>query len=189
MEGVEFRDFHSIPGVDDYLSKLKRMPGTDGKGTNEGVYDYRYDADKFCRKVFAQDAVFDEDEHVFWIDGDCIAHQPIPEDFLKSLVILPLCYMGRRGELSYTETGFIGFNTKHEEFPKFREKYLSYFTTGKIFTQLKGWHDCIAFDYARQGINGRNLTPQGIGVGNVMIDSPLAPYMSHFKGARKFKTG
>jgi len=184
MEGVEFRDFSSIPGVVDFLGKLERMPGADGKGPNG--YDYRYDANKFCRKVFVQDHVFDEDEFVFWIDADCIALQPIPEKFLQSLVIRPFAYLGRKGEQAYTETGFLGFNTKHEDFLRFRERYLSYFTTGKIFTQLKGWHDCIAFDYARDGIKGNNLTPEGVGMGNVMGLTQLGKYLVHLKGNRKF---
>jgi hypothetical protein len=94
--------------------------------------------------------------------------------------------MGRKGQMAYTETGWLGFNTKHEKFPEFRSKYLSYFTSGKIFSQLKGWHDCIAFDYARQGIEGRNLTPDGHGVGDVMGTSKLAKYMIHLKGSRKY---
>lgn len=184
IEGIDLRSFFDIPGATEYLEKLKRMPGTDGLGPNG--YDYRYDASKFCRKVFAQDAVFD-DPFVFWIDADCVALQAMPEKFLEALVSdVPFCYLGRKGELSYTETGFIGFNTKHERFPEFRAKYLSYFTSGKIFSQLKGWHDCIAFDYAKQGIHGRNLTPDGSGVGNVIGESKIGKYLVHLKGARKF---
>lgn len=183
IEGIDLRDFNQIPGVTEYLERLKRHPGGDGMSPNG--YDYRYDANKFCRKVFAQDAVFDEDQYVFWIDADCIALQPMPEKFLRSLLDeVALCFLGRKA--SYTETGFIGFDTKHERFPEFRSRYLSYFTSGKIFSQLKGWHDCIAFDYAREGIPGRNLTPEGYGVGNVMGESKLGLYLNHLKGARKF---
>jgi hypothetical protein len=184
FEGVEVRDFYSIPGVRSYLERIARHPGADGTGPNG--YDYRYDASKFCRKVFAQEAVFDEDQYVYWFDADCIVLQAIPEGFLKELVIRPLAYLGRKGEQAYTETGWLGFNTKHEEFQAFRQKYLSYFTSGRIFSQLKGWHDCIAFDYARQGINGNNLTPNAHGVQQVVGDSKLAKYLVHLKGNRKF---
>lgn len=180
---VEFRDFYSIKGVREYLERLKRHPGADG--INAGRYDFRYDASKFCRKVFAQDAVFDEDEHVFWFDADCIVKKMLPQELLTSLVAnAPLAYLGRKR--SYTETGWLGFNTSHAEFPRFRKNYLSYFTTGKIFSQLVGWHDCIAFDHARQGISGRNLTPNGRGCDNVIQDSPLGQYVAHLKGPRKF---
>ncbi len=184
IEGIELRDFYSIPGVTEYLERLKRHPGTNGGGAYND-YDYRYDALKFCRKVFAQDAVFDEDQYVFWIDADCVAIEKMTEDFMRSLLMdVPFCYLGRKA--SYTETGFIGFDTKHEKFPEFRSKYLSYFTSGKILGQLKGWHDCIAFDYAREGIQGRNLTPDGLGVGNVIGGSRMGKYLVHLKGPRKF---
>lgn len=183
-ENVEHREFFSLPGVKDYLEKLKRVAGADGQGPNG--YDYRYDAVKFCRKVFAQEAVFDEDQYVFWFDADTVALQRMPEDFLKSLVSHPFAYLGRQGKNTYTETGFLGFNTKHEDFPKFRAKYLDYFLSGKIFTQLVGWHDCIAFDYARQGIKGNNLSPNGSGVGNVLGETVMGKYLVHNKGPRKF---
>jgi hypothetical protein len=183
-ERVEVRDFFSIPGVVNYLERLKKTPGSDGHGPNG--YDYRYDASKFCRKTFAQDAVFDEDQYVLWFDADTIALKEMPEGFLRSLLHDPFCYLGRRGQNAYTETGFLGFNTAHELFPRFREKYLSYFTSGRIFTQLVGWHDCIAFDYARQGIKGNNLSPGGIGVGNVIGMTVMGEYLVHNKGPRKF---
>jgi len=182
---LEVRDFYSIPGVSEYLSKLKKKPGTDGVGPDG--YDYRFDAYKFCRKVFCQDHVFDEDQYVYWFDGDCVVLKSFPEDFLKSLVVLPFAYLGRNGKDAYTETGWLGFNTRHSDFPLFRSRYLSYFTSGRIFSQLKGWHDCIAFDFARQGINGRNLSPDGHGMGNVLPKTVLGAYMVHNKGDRKFK--
>jgi hypothetical protein len=185
-EKIEHRDLFQIPGLKEFLEKIKRHPGTDGRG-RDGRYDYRYNASGFCRKVFAQDSVFDEDRFVFWFDSDCVVKKPIPEDFLESLLGgTALCFLGRSGDQSYTETGFIGFDTKHPDFQKFRSRYLSYFTTGKIFSQLKGWHDCIAFDYARQGIEGKNLTPGGHGVGHVLPDSKMGQYLVHLKGPRKF---
>lgn len=188
-EKVEQRDFYSIPGVNEYLKRLERQPRADGNSANE--YDYRYDAVKFCRKVFAQDAVFDESDLVFWFDADCVIHSDIPESFLRGLMDgVAVAFMGRgkiNDPFSYTETGWVGFNTKHEDFKKFRENYLPYFTTGRIFSQLKGWHDCIAFDHARNGVKGRNLSPNASGIGAVIQSTPLAKYMTHNKGNRKFK--
>lgn len=184
VPNVELRDFWSIPGAKLYLEKIKRVHGYDGTGT--GQYDFRYNCNVFCRKVFAQEAVFDEDDLVFWIDADSVVKKPIPATFLEDLMAgVPLAYMGRR--LTYTETGFVGFNTKHEDFAKFRAAYLSWFTSGKVFQQLKGWHDCIAFDLARQGIKGKNLSPRGEGYGHVLPHTVLEPYLTHLKGNRKFE--
>jgi hypothetical protein len=182
---VEFRDFFSIPEASRYLERIKRVAGSDGYGADG--YDFRYNASAFCRKVFAQDAVFGEDEHVFWIDADCEILKPIPEDFLKGLLEgVPFCYFGRK---NYTETGFVGFNTSHKDFPAFRSKYLSYFTSGRIFSQLEGWHDCIAFDYARKGITGNNLSPAGAEMGHVLLQSALAEYLDHMKGPKRKELG
>ena len=187
VEGVESRDFFSIPGVKEYLERLKRVPGSDGFCPE---YDYQFDAAKFCRKVFAQDASFDLEEEVFWFDADCVVLKPIPEDFLRELVSgVPFCYLGRQGKGAYTETGFLGFNTKHPDFQSFRSKYLSHFTSGKIFSQMKGWHDCIAFDFAREGLKGRNLSPEGAGMVHVVLQSVLAPYIDHLKGPKRKALG
>lgn len=181
-EKVELRDFASLDKFGPFLDRVKRHPGSDGFGP-DGKYDFRYDAQKFCRKVFVQDAVFDEDEYVFWIDADTIVKKQIPPDFLiNQFKGSHLCFLGRQG--SYTETGFIGFHTLHNDFEGFRSRYLPYFTTGKIFSQLKGWHDCIAFDTARMKL-GNNLTPKGMNYDPVMVMSALAPYLDHLKGNRK----
>jgi len=181
---IEWRDLYSIPGINEFLAKLKDTHGTDGMGSGE--YDYRYNANAFCRKVFAQDHVFDEDETVIWFDSDCLIKEPFPKDFFDEVLKdVPFAYLGR-GK-AYTETGWLGFKTDHPRFAEFRSKYLSYFTSGEIFTQLVGWHDCIAFDHARQGIKGNNLTPAAGGLNHVLGSSVLAPYMDHKKGNRKYR--
>ena len=183
---VEFRDWFSIEGASVYLEKVKRVYGANGRQMNG--YDFRFDASKFCRKVFAQEAVFDEDELVFWFDADCVFKQPIPEELLRDMMNgVALAYMGRRGNQAYTETGFLGFNTKHEDFKAFRERYLPYVTSGRIFSQLKGWHDCIAFDQARQGLKAKNLSPDGWSFGQTVHLTVLEPYLVHLKGNLKYE--
>lgn len=182
-EKIEYRDLYSIPLIKQFLDKIS-TPEFEGILNNQ--YDYRYNAHKFCRKVFAQDAVFDEDSAVFWLDADSVTLEDVPEEFLEVLIAgVPFTYYGR--SKTYTETGFIGFNTVHPNFFGFRQKYLDYFLSGEIFTQLKGWHDCIAFDYARQGIIGRNLSPNGHGMEHVMASGPTAEYWTHLKGPRRKK--
>jgi hypothetical protein len=102
---------------------------------------------------------------------------------------VPFCYFGRQGKGAYTETGFVGFNTAHEKFKDFRSKYLNCFTSGRIFQQKLGWHDCIAFDLARQGINGNNLSPAGAGMSHVMLNSVITPYVDHCKGPKRKALG
>jgi hypothetical protein len=183
IEGIDLRDFFQIKYWERWITQVQRHPGSDGQSPNG--YDFRYDAQKFLRKVFVQDAVFDEDEYVFWFDADSFCKKPIAEKFLSGLFDgTALAYLGRKS--TYTETGFLGFHTKHPDFQKFRTAYLDQVLGGRIFSQLKGWHDCIAFDIARQGISGRNLSPDGQNYDAVMEQSKLHPYMTHLKGNRKF---
>lgn len=179
---IEWRDLYSIPGINEFLERLKNVEGANG--FVEGSFDFRFNANVFCRKVFVQDHVFDEDEIVIWFDSDCVFNKEFPAGFFEDLLKdVPFAYMGRAK--TYSETGFVGFNTSHKDFQTFREKYLSYYTTGKIFTQMVGWHDCIAFDYASQGLKGNNLSPKGTGYDHVLKDTVLSPYMHHKKGMLK----
>jgi hypothetical protein len=181
---VEVKDFWAIPGIKEYLEKIKRVAGSDGAGGKD--YDYRFDASKFCRKVFAQDQAFDLGTEVFWFDADCVVFRPIPGTLLRSLIQgVPFAYLGRK---SYTETGWLGFNTAHEKFKDFRAKYLNCFLSGRIF-QMPEWHDCYAFDYARQGIKGNDLTPGRKGTEHVLLKSVLAQYMDHTKGPKRKSLG
>jgi hypothetical protein len=182
---VEVKDFWAIPGIKEYLEKIKRVAGSDGTGGQQ-KYDYRFDTSKFCRKVFAQDQAFDLGEQVFWFDADCVVFRPLPGTLLSSLVHnVPFAYLGRK---TYTETGWLGFNTKHEKFKDFRAKYLNCFLSGRIF-QMPEWHDCYAFDYARQGIKGNDLTPGAKGTEHVLLKSVLANYMDHTKGPKRKALG
>ncbi len=169
---IEYRDFFSIPETQ-ILERIGR--------TADMPEDYRFNAYKFSRKVFAQNALFDETDILFWLDADCICLKTIPETFLEGLVKnVPLCYMGRS---NYTETGFIGFNTKHPDFSEFRSRYVTQYTEGLIFKQRE-WHDCIAFDVARGRIKGNDIT-KGAAMGHVLLNSFLAEYLDHLKGKRK----
>jgi hypothetical protein len=185
VPGVEVKDFWAIPGVKEYLEKIKRTPGSDGV-KDFGVYDYRFDTSKFCRKVFAQDQAFDLDKEVFWFDADCVVFKSLPAELLSGLIKgVPFAYLGRQ---SYTETGWLGFNTNHEKFKDFRSRYLNCFLSGRIF-QHPEWHDCYAFDYARQGINGNDLTPKSKGTEHVLLKSVLSQYMDHKKGPKRKSLG
>ena len=184
-ELVEYRNLLELEDLDRFLHRLESV--SDSDGFVNGRYNYNFDARKFCRKVFAQDASFDLDSEVFWLDADTVTHQYIPESFLRTLVEgVPFCYLGRAR--SYTETGFLGFNTQHKCFPAFRANYVTAYTKGRIFSQPRAWHDCIAFDMARGAIQGNDLnkdTPYQ-GLDHCWPHTVLGQYITHNKGpARK----
>lgn len=181
---VEYRSLFEDP-LRKFLNRLENMADTDG--FINGRYNYNFDAKKFCRKVFAQEASFHLDDKIFWLDADTVTLKPIPASFLAGLVeSFPLAYLGRRN--SYTETGFLGFNTRHPDFQRFRDNYVIAYTKGRIFQHPRAWHDCIAFDMAREGIRGNDLnakTPYQ-GLDHCWPHTVLGEYIQHNKGpARK----
>ena len=182
---IEYRDLFGIPGINDFLD---RIDGTDASGKINDKYDYRFDAFKFSRKVFCMEAVFDEDPEVFWLDADTLTKKDIPIDFLRGLVKdYPFCYIGR--DRFRTETGFLGFNTSHKDFPLFRGRYLSTYTSGKFF-DLQAWEDTAVFDYARGRIGGNNLNKTALqGIDHPFPHTILGEYIEHYKGGRKFVLG
>ena len=189
-ENVEYRDFWGIelPGkvkIADYLKEIKKM-GLDGGDP----YDYNKDVYKFCRKVFVQyDFLKNLKERAFWLDADIQIKKPIQIDFLNSLFDgWPICYLGRNG--FYSECSFVGFDMSKKEMVQFLADYTSLFTTG-VITNLKWWHDCAAFDFARQkhsyfGSNLSKFYEPGRGL-HVFPDSVLGEYMTHNKGQRKYR--
>ena len=188
-ENVEYRNFWDIilPGgvkIGDYLERIKEM-GLDGGDP----YNYNHDVYKFCRKVFVQyDHLKREDGKSFWLDADIEILKEVPEDFLNGLFDgWPICYLGRNG--FYSECSFVGFDMSKKEMPQFIADYVSLFTTG-VITNLKWWHDCAAFDFARQkhsyfGSNLSKFYEPGRGL-HVFPDSVLGEYMRHDKGNRKY---
>lgn len=180
-ELVEYRDIREIESLNRFLEKLKSVPDSDG--IINGRYNYNFDAKKFCKKVFVQEASFDLSEKVFWLDSDTVTNFDIPAGFLNGLVeSLPFAYLGR--SKTYTETGFLGFNVQHKDFKTFRENYVTAYTKGRIFTQRKAWHDCIAFDMARGSIKGNDLnkdTPFQ-GLDHCWPHTVLGKYITHNKG-------
>jgi|SRR5689334_10262281 len=181
---IEYRFLYDIEGIRAFLEKLKDVDGADGR--IDGRYDYRFDAYRFCRKVFCMDSVFDEDKEVFWLDADTITNKPIPESFLSGLIKDdPFCYLGRSNFCS--ETGFLGFNTEHPDFTKFRRNYLPTYTSGR-FMNLKTWEDAVVFDHARSGIKGNDLNHSNLqGIDHVWPLTVLGSYMEHLKGGRKLQ--
>lgn len=178
---VQYRPLRELENRKAFFSISELIPGSNG--TAKGDYSYTWDARKFCNKVFAQLAV--EDDYTFWLDADVVCHEPISKDYLLGLVEdTCVTYFGREG--TYPETGFLGFNQTHPDWPKFKAQYEAVYLTGNIFKQ-PGWHDCYALKVALKDIAQRNLSPMGRGYEDVIGSSELSQYLEHRKGQRKYR--
>jgi len=161
----------------------------------DGQYNINLDA-RMARKPFMQAHALEQyGGKVFWLDADSVTHSAVPYMFLDEL--LPddklCCYLGRHtasGERwYYTESGCLGWNSKHPLCERFMRAYKDYFLFGAWMTH-KIWHDCEAFDELRassgaqdQFVNLAAHLPQG--TMHVFINSVLGTYMDHRKGPRK----
>lgn len=172
------KKLHDVPGWGSFQEDTKHIE----------PQSYLYDARRFSHKVYAQLDAFESGErYVVWLDADIVVKKEITKRFLKGLLKENFCaFLGRQG--CYTETGFIIFDTEHPDFPKFKERYSAIYNDRLLF-MLPYWIDCLAFDAARDGLQARNLTPNVVGMVDVFSRSPLAEYMDHDKGNRKFRRG
>ena len=196
-EGTHLRHdwlpINTVPNLDAWLRVIAPFQLFSGALYNQ--YDIRYDA-RTNRVIFMQNHALRTWKHkVFWIDGDVITHQPVPETFLDEM--LPddklCCYLGR-GDWFDSETGFIGFNYKHpscEDFMRLEENTLF---SGIIFAQ-PSWWDMRTFDWSREVLLSQqpDLRPAFVdlskdlprGTMHVFVNSVIGTYMDHKKGARK----
>lgn len=145
---------------------------------------FLYDARRFSHKVFALLDIFERGHrYIVWLDGDTVVKARFGVKFIKKLLKGKMCaHLGREG--SYTETGFLAFDTWHEDFPQFRERYSSCYLDRMLFL-LPFWTDCHAFDASRHKLRCQNLSQEGRGVEDVFSQSPLADFIIHNKGNRK----
>lgn len=185
-EQVTYKLLSEVNGHDAFGQYCETNPVFCGRvGTG---YNYNYDAKKFSHKAFAQfDALTNRTGKVFWLDADIVFKKEVKAEFLTDLFDNhTICALQRPG--FYTECGFLGFDTERDDFQPFLSEYINVYRKGLLF-QLKGWHDCYAFDYAveKSGVSVKNLTEKNAGVLNVLPYSVLGEYMVHNKGDRKNK--
>ena len=87
-------------------------------------------------------------DFIIWHDADMVTHKKVDVDFLESLISEDKysVYLGRKN--TYTETGFLIFNTKLPINKTFMESWREIYEKDKIY-ELEEWHDCKCYDKLR----------------------------------------
>ena len=186
------------PDLRAFVERHKNNPLAHGKAGPPDVFNpkkqFRWDAVRFCYKVFAKSVASDmiDSGWMIWIDADTITHTPVPLQFLNT--VCPsgnmISYLGR-GEKYHSECGWVAYNLDAAECRQFVKDFVHMYNTDRIF-QEREWHDSYIFDVLRKRIQGRckfhNLNPsyddKGL-AGHPFINSELGQYMDHVKGDRK----
>lgn len=185
---IECRDLFQVAGMAAFLDDVLESPPIFRGLRNDGLnYDYHFDAYKFSRKVYAiTDAAKKYQGILTWIDADVYTHKPVPENYTHKLLDGHyLSHLYR--DWSYTECGFMSFDTTHPQNEIFMAIYLNFYATG-AFRYIGEWHDSYIFDVARtlSGVDSKDLA-EGIRDNHPFVKSDLGQYMDHCKGNRKDK--
>ena len=160
--------------------------------------NYKWNAVKFSFKVFTiylaskLDKISDK---IIWIDADTICTNEISETHLEQFMPKTdelMTYLGRDSfpvTCPHSETGFIGFNLLHKQFPAFIKTAISFYTTGEVFS-LDRYHDCLVYDSTRKifemtGTQFRSLSGEFTSEEHPFVKCGLGNFFDHLKGKRK----
>lgn len=150
------------------------------------VYDYRFDAYRFCKKVFAVGMVQKllGGGRLFWMDADCVTHAPVPIELLTRLPPddYAVAYFKRP---NYTECGFIGYNLDHFATRPFINEMVRQYSSDE-YGREKEWHDSWVWDRVRERMD-LNVWPIPVSMptSHPLVFSELGKYMDHRKGIRR----
>lgn len=189
-DGVTVRATTDLPEWVACRDRWAHDPVAQGKSTKavprRKPYSYRYDARRFAVKAFVwQDAARQLGEGVLtWLDGDTLTTRAVPADFPARLLgEADVAYLGR-GSM-HPETGYVGFRMPGA-WPLLRWCADAYHS--ERFRDIAGWTDChiLRAGIAATGVAARDLTTAAYtGQAHIWPVSPLAPYVTHFKGKQK----
>lgn len=167
-------------------SGTPRPSGVAPRWITRSGYNFRFDAYKFSKKVFAIELVAGlvKTGRLMWLDADTLTHAPVPSELPAHL--LPSSYalscLSRVGY--HSECGFVGYNLDHTQTSRFIKEFSKLYTSGAVYN-LAEWHDSWVFDWLRN----KTLTPTynipHKSKGHPFINSELGKYLDHLKGSRK----
>ena len=160
---------------------------------DQKVYNYRFDAFKFFRKVWALKHYAETratDDLFAWLDADIVFKRGIPDGFLRKL-LKPgdyIAYIGR-GSGMHSECGAMVFDPTSEHHETFFELYWRVYETG-AFRYLVEWHDCMVLDFVHD-LTRVPSTDLGKGCDPVhpFVFTKLGLYMDHKKGPERKAMG
>ena len=141
---------------------------------------------KFFKKAFsiwyALEKFSSDYDYIIWLDTDAIIQKPINlenllpnNDQLFSTII-----RGTHG----CDSGFVAFNTNHQNFKTFPSEYIKYYIEGKIWDMHNPWDAYILEDFSKRE-NIKNLytgNRQDASCG--FQDTLLWEYVNHYWGKK-----
>ena len=159
-----------------------------GMGNRPRGYDFRRDAWRFSKKVFAIQLAMGLHPYgrLIWLDADTITLKPVPIELLRRLPPegSDIAYLDRSKIRYHSECGFVGYNLNNPATINFISAFASLYATDKVF-ELKEWHDSWVFDWLRVQTEIKNHQIPFTDFRHPFNFSELGQYMDHMKGRRK----
>ena len=150
---LPLEDTPSFRPVEERMAANPEMCGIVKDPQGVESYNYRFDAHKFFRKVFAINHAYQNapkgETSMVWVDADVEFIRPVPQSLQR--ILFPrgetVCHLDRIN--MYSECGFVGVNLQNEQSARrFMMTYWGLYSTG-AFSHLREWHDCMVLDHAR----------------------------------------
>jgi hypothetical protein len=194
IDGPCYVDLLGDQDLHSFLQRYGEIPAANGFGqTQDGrwVCDYRFQATKFARKVFAiTSGEIPEADWRIWIDADVVFTKAPSEAFWEDTCPKEAAgsYIGRT-DWHHSECGWVAYKTGDGHIRHFLERFRVWYTSGFVF-QLPEWHDSYVFDQLRKlddftgpvwGLKWKNLA-EGIGGMHPWPETVLGQYLIHNKG-------
>lgn len=190
--------YYFIPLKNEFLDKYKDAKWTAGDASSPrpphimpswkatSGYFFRYDAYKFCKKVFAIEAAAKlvPSGRLFWIDADVVTFAPIPETIGQTMLPSGYALSCLARGAYHSECGFVGYNLDDVRARQFIANFSNLYYSDQIF-ELKEWHDSWVFDWLRKRDNVSTYLIPHASTSHPFINSYLGRYMDHMKGSRK----
>lgn len=183
---LTFHPLYNYGPAKNFFERHKDNNSAKGKAAH--MYDFRRDAYRFSKKVFAIKLVsmLLPAGRLLWLDADTVTLHPVPLELLHRLPPddYDIAFLDRSKLRYHSECGFVGYNLNRASTREFIAKFVQLYETDEVF-KLKEWHDSWVFDWLRKS-NGNKCYPiPYTNITHPFNYSELGKYMDHLKGARK----
>lgn len=176
------------PAREFYTRHATNMRAQGKESRNRSAYDFRLDAYRFSKKVFALRMVSRNMQggRLLWLDADTHTLYPVPLELLRRLPPDKhhIAFLDRPGY--HSECGFVGYNLNYTNTQGFLERFAQLYASDEVF-KLKEWHDSWVFDWLRKHMAAdiRGYAIPHKNRSHPFVYSELGQYCDHLKGNRK----
>ncbi len=166
----------------------ERFPG---QGPQTGDVWFRKHMFRWFRKIVALDhAITDWDDVLVWLDCDCFAKRPLPQQALER-AFRGAGVIHMKANRTHSETGLVGYDLSvpgtRELIAAMKAHYLS-----REFERYPRWDDCLTLDLCLrrpEAPQARDIAKRTLRHGEVLPATALARYLEHEKGLHSRKLG